>query len=395
MNRIEADLAIVGAGIIGASAAYHASKRGLKVALLDAAVPASGTSGACDGYVAISSKKPGLMMQLAAASQQLYPQVAADLRLDPELEPAGGLLICETRRVREQIEGQVAAIEAAGVAMPFCEGEALRRIEPHLSADIYGAYDIPGESIVNPYRMTLALVDGAIARGARTFWHTKPVGFDIAGDRITRMDTTAGEIVARNYLFAAGVWSAKLGTMVGIDLPIVPRRGELVVTERGAALARRYLQSGLYIAAKADPEYAKRDDPLARLGHGFCLEVNAQGQCIIGSTRAFVGYDRRTTPEGVAAIVREAVKRVPALARVRMLRCFAGLRPYVPDGKPIIGRSGRLKNLLVGTGHEGDGISLSQITGDILADLAADRPPRIDVSYLSPDRFAAARLAAA
>jgi glycine/D-amino acid oxidase-like deaminating enzyme len=146
--------------------------------------------------------------------------------------------------------------------------------------------------------------------------------------------------------------------------------------------------SANYLLAKADPEAAARStDPLVRIGHGFCLEVNAQGQCILGSTRAFVGYDRQTTPDGVAAIVREAVRRLPALASVPMLRAFAGLRPYVPDKLPIVGRSGRIPNLLVATGHEGDGICLSVVTGDIVADLALGRAPRLDVAELTPDRF--------
>jgi len=123
--------------------------------------------------------------------------------------------------------------------------------------------------------------------------------------------------------------------------------------------------------------------------------VNAQGQCIIGSTRSFVGHDRRTTPEGIAAIVREAVKRMPALARVRVLRVFAGLRPYVDDKKPIIGRSGRVANLLVAAGHEGDGICLSAITGVLIADLATGRTPELDIAELTPDRFPPPNLAAA
>src|SRR5262249_22303340 len=162
----------------------------------------------------------------------------------------------------------------------------------------------------------------------------------------------------------------ELGKMAGLTLPVIPRRGELVVTTRVPGIATHYLMSATYLVAKANPEAAEAsNDPLAKIGHGFCLEVNAQGQCIIGSTPSFVGYDRRTTPEGVRHIVVEAIKRLPALAKVPMLRSFAGLRPYVPDKKPIIGRSSTLSNVLVATGHEGDGICLSVITGDMIADL--------------------------
>ena len=73
--------------------------------------------------------------------------------------------------------------------------------------------------------------------------------------------------------------------------------------------------------------------------------------------------------------------------RARVLRCFAGFRPYVADGKPIVGRSGIVENLLVAAGHEGDGICLSPITGVLITDLATGKKPAFDIVELSPDRF--------
>jgi len=388
MTVIETDLAIVGGGIIGASCAYQAAKRGLKVVIVDSAVPAGGTSGACDGYVAVSSKKPGLMMELAVASKQIYPEIVRELALDPEYMEVGGMLVVEDPADLEALESHVAALRSVGVPMEFLDRPRMLELEPHLSPTLHGAWRCPVEAIVNPYRMTLALVAGAVERGARTLWRTRPSGFETSGGRITAMLIPDGRVVAEQYAFCAGVWSDELGRQVGLSLPVIPRRGELVVTERGAAPARHYLMSAKYLVAKADPEAAARSsDPRMRIGHGFCLEVNAQGQCIIGSTRAFVGYDRSVTPEGVSIILAEAIKRVPAVAHTKVLRVFAGLRPYVDDKKPIIGRSSHVTNLLVAAGHEGDGICLSQITGAIIADLATGRTPTIDVRPLTPDRF--------
>ncbi len=391
MATIETDLAVLGCGVIGSSCAYQAARRGLKVAMIDAQMPTAGTSGACDGYVAVSSKKPGLMMALAAASQGVFQSLTKELKVGFEYDPAGGLLLCEDEALRDQVLPQVEAVRAAGVEMPFLERRQMLALEPELSPGLFGAYHIPSEAVVNPYRLNLALVDGAIAEGARPLWQTRPLGFEVAGGQIRSMATTAGSLRAEQYLISAGVWSGELGAKLGLEIPVVPRRGEIVVTERGAALARHYLQSAKYIAAKAAPiaSGAALDLP-TRLGHGFVLEVNAEGQCIIGSTRAFAGFDRRTTAEGVAVIIQEALARVPALANARMLRAFAGLRPYVPDGRPIIGRSGTIDNLLVATGTEGDGICLSAITGQLIADLATGRKPAFDIAPLTPDRFAPA-----
>lgn len=388
MTRIEADLAIIGTGIIGASCAYHASKRGLKVAMVDARMPTAGTSGACDGYVSISSKKPGLTMELAALSKRLYPEVVADLGRDVEYRTCGGLLLIEDPATLPLLEERAAGVRSYGFDMTLLDRTGMLAVEPNLSPQLHGAFRCPAEAIVNPYLMTLGLVARAVTRGARTFWGAKPTGVTLDGNRIRAIETTAGRVVAEQYVFSAGIWSGELGALVGLDLPVIPRLGELVVTARSPGIATHYLMSANYLVAKANPEAAETStDPLVRLGHGFCLEVNALGQCIIGSTRAFVGYDRPTSAAGMAAIVSEAIKRLPALARVPILRSFAGLRPYVPDHKPIIGRSSRIDNLLVAAGHEGDGICLSVITGDLIADLATGRAPRLDIAALTPDRF--------
>ncbi len=390
MPLIETDLAVIGAGIIGSSCAFHAARRGLRVALIDARQPTRGTSGECDGYVAISSKKPGLVMEMAAASKRMYPEVCAALRIDPQYHPTGGLMILEDEETFQSVAGHVEAVRGCGVPMTFLDRSRMLEAEPTLSPALFGAYEVPVEAVVNPYRMTLALADAARAAGAVAHWETRPLGFELEGKRIKAMDTTAGRVVAQHYVFSAGIWSRALGAMVGIDLPVAPRRGELVVTERCKGMVKRYLQSARYLTAKGKPdEVATTADPLMRLGHGFCLEWTPEGNCMMGSSRAFVGYDRRTTPWGVAAIVQEAIRYVPALARVNILRSFSGLRPFVPDGKPIIGRSGLVENVIVATGHEGDGICLSQITGEIVADLAQGRAPRLDVSPLTPDRFGA------
>ena len=385
---VEAEIAILGAGIVGAACAWHLARRGRRVVLIDRAMPTAGTSGACDGYVSISSKKPGLVMAMAAESKRLYPEVVADIGRDVDYRTCGGLLLVEDPATLDQLEERAAGVRSYGFDMHHLDRTAMLALEPNLSPALHGAFRCPGEAIVSPYLMALGQVARAVDRGAATLWEAEPTGFEMAGDRILSVDTTRGRVRAEQFVFAAGVWSGDLGRMLGLDLPVIPRRGELVVTARAPGIATHYLMSANYLLAKADPDAALRSpDPLVRIGHGFCLEVNALGQCIIGSTRAFVGYDRRTTPEGVAAIVREAVRRLPALASVPMLRSFAGLRPYVPDKLPIVGRSGRIPNLLVATGHEGDGICLSVVTGDIIADLATDRAPRLDVASLTPDRF--------
>ena len=396
MAIIEVDLAVVGCGAVGASCAYQAAKRGLNVAVFDAKMPTAGSSGACNGSICGTTKRPGLMMELTVASKALFPEIVEDLGGGLEYKVNGGLMICEDEAVAEAAEPHAAELHDVGTEISYLSGERLRQAEPALSPDLHGAYHVPDEATINAQMWTFALVRGAVALGARTFWNTSPLGFEVDGARIKAMDTAAGRVVAENYLFTAGVWSRPLGAMVGVDIPVVPRRGELVMTDRGAAFTGMKLISAQYLTVKQDAEtVAASEDPAIRLGYGFSLGTSAHGQTMMGSTRAFVGYDSRSTPEGIATLISEAIKRVPPLAGARVLRCFAGFRPYVADGKPIVGRSGIVENLLVAAGHEGDGICLSPITGAMIADLATGKKPAYDIGELTPDRFGVAKAEAA
>ena len=102
---------------------------------------------------------------------------------------------------------------------------------------------------------------------------------------------------------------------------------------------------------------------------GFSLEQSDSGNILVGSTREFVGFDRRTTFDGVRSIASRIAPVIPALTRVPVIRTFGGLRPYTPDGLPILGKVAGLEGFIMAAGHEGDVIALSAITGELIADL--------------------------
>lgn len=397
MERVETEIAIFGAGIMGAACAYEIAKSGRRVLLVDRAQPNAGSSGACDGYVSVSTKTPGPALTLARESQILYAALADELghaRID--YARRGGLMLVETADDLPKMEAHAALLSETGVDARLVDRRALLALEPYLSPDLHGAVHCPGEAQVTPYLVTLALIEAARQRGARTIWNAAPAAFDIAGTRIAKAGMVgaqgyAFEIVAEQYVFCAGVWSREIGALAGLELPVVPRRGELLVTTRGRQIASHFLVSARYLTAKLDPEATKTsDDPLLRMGYGFTLETTPHGQHVIGNTRTFVGHDRSVSREGYVTILAQGAKRVPALAALRILRSFAGLRPFVADKRPLIGRSRRRENAIVATGHEGDGITLAPLTAKIVSSLASGRTPPVSLDGLDPDRFAPA-----
>ena len=117
------------------------------------------------------------------------------------------------------------------------------------------------------------------------------------------------------------------------------------------------------------------------------LEQTASGNLLLGSTREFVGFDRRTSLEGVRRIAARTSRILPCLKKMNIIRTFAGLRPYTPDGLPILGPVEVLKGFFMAAGHEGDGIALAPITGMLIAQLLVDGQPAIPLDDLGLHRF--------
>jgi sarcosine oxidase subunit beta len=120
---------------------------------------------------------------------------------------------------------------------------------------------------------------------------------------------------------------------------------------------------------------------------GLALSQTKKGNILIGATREFVGYDTRVTYDGIKEILKNAARLVPALKELNIIRVMAGLRPYTPDGLPLIGWVNGLEGLFIAAGHEGDGIALSPVTGKVVAGLICDKSSFVDMAPFDPNRF--------
>jgi sarcosine oxidase subunit beta len=393
MREIRVDVAIIGSGIIGTACADELTGLGFTVALIDRAEPCAGATGACDGFVCMSTKVPGITLDLAAESQRLWQNLADTIGRDIGYSRPGALVVAETEIEPQALERHAEKLWAAGVVAELHDRNGLLAIEPNFGPRVHAALHCPGDAHVVGFLAAQALAARAIERGAIPLWRCDLAPFELGSSEIRRVVLKTGGnsvcVAAEQWLLAAGLGSRAIGEQLGLPLPIEPRRGDLVVTDRLARpLIRHLCSSAHYLVAKGNPALAETsDDPRIRLGYGFIAEPTGEGQMILGSSRIFRGEDRRSDIDVVRMILDEAVARLPDLAGAPILRSFAGLRPFVPDGKPIIGRSRRWTNLLVATGHEGDGIALAPITGRLVGELARGRAPSFPLDVLSPDRF--------
>ncbi len=376
------DIVVIGAGIIGAACALYLARAGAAVTVVERDFPASGTSRACDGLILFSDKLSPAELALAQASAALWAELAQPgaLPLDFEYRRAGTLVLYESEAGLDAGRRKVAELAAAGVRAEIVSGAALRALEPALAPNLAGAAFYPDEAQVDARLATLAMLAAARRLGARFVAGAQVIGLaQDAGGRITGVRTAAEMLPAAAVVCAAGVWSAELLRPLSIALPIRPRKGHILVTARRPGLLRHPLLEGSYAASV--------QAAAGVVQVALVAEATGPGNLLLGSSREFVGYDRVVSGNVVAAIAARAARFLPALARTDVIRSYAGLRPWTPDHLPLVGPVGAAPGLWLATGHEGAGIGLAPVTGQIIAKwLVSGRMPAL-AEPISPERF--------
>ncbi|MFZ5633221.1 MAG: NAD(P)/FAD-dependent oxidoreductase [Bacillota bacterium] len=384
------DVVIVGGGIVGACTAYFLAKKGVRVTVVEAGDIAAGASGSCDRAIMIQSKNPGLMMQMALAGAEIYRGLESELGAELEYNNAGGMILIENEEEMGVMEQIVKRQRAAGIDVRIIGRREAQERQPAVSPHILGSTYWDGDADVNPMRVCLAMAGAARTLGARFLLHTRVSGFLTDKGRVAGVRTSGGDISSDTVLIAAGAWSPELGQMAGVNIPIVPRKGQILVTEPLPPLIRGNVLSGSYIASKHNPELAGKDNVIKKkLGIGLSLGQTRSGNLLVGGSRQFAEYDRSTNVDAVRAIAENAARLFPVLKNVRIIRTFAGLRPYTPDGLPILGPAPERPGLFIAAGHEGDGIALGPFTGRLMAEVLTGGNHGWDLRPFRPERFTA------
>ncbi len=377
----KADVVVIGGGVIGSSVAYHLSKRRVKVLLVEKNGLVSGTSSACDGLVYLQSKRPGAHLKLAMESRKRFDSLQEELGIDIEFRGRGGMVVVENQEELEAMRLFVEDQKETGLEVTLLDRKQARELEPCLSERILACTYSPLDGQVNPISLALAFLQGAKARGAKISPFTGVTGFNLENHHIVGVRTTRGTIETRVVVNAAGIQAPEIGKLIDMEIPIKPRRGQILVTEALPPLLTRGLLSAKYLAAKYNPALAETAEI------GVSIEQTKNGGFLLGSTREFVGFDRRTTWSAMKRIALQTSRILPQLRDARVIRTFAGLRPFTPDGLPILGPVRNVEGFFMAAGHEGDGIALSPITGELVAEWIAEGSPGTDLSDFSLERF--------
>lgn len=385
---LESDVAVIGGGVIGASIAYYLSKENRKVVLLEKDQLACEASGACDGFITLQTKRPGIQLDLAIKSRKMFGGLTEELGRSIEYRKSGSMIVIEEESQLDLMEKFVDSQRQAGLDVNIVDNKEARRLEPALSEHIAGASYCPSDGLVNPMLLTIAFALAAEKHGAKICTGTEVSSIKVEGGKIRSLRTNLSEVKTNVVVNAAGIYASFVGAMVGINIPIKPRRGQLVVTQPSPLFIRSGLNDARYLLTKLWPDQVRgSEDELDKLSGGLAVEQTESGNVLIGSTREFVGYDKGVTIEGITAMIRRSTRIIPRLRQLFAIRAFAGLRPYTPDGLPIMDMVNNLEGFVIAAGHEGDGIALSPITGKTVAEMITEGKVDPSLNSFSLGRF--------
>lgn len=389
LENLRTDAVVIGGGVIGSSTAYHLSKAGIKVLLLEKKGISLESSGACDGSCFIQSKKPGAALELALKSLDQYEALEKELPETIEFKRTGGMILIENENQTKFMEQYVETRKQHGVDVRIISGEKAREICPCLADDVIGASYSPLDGQVDPFRLNLGFLEGARRKGARILFGSSVAKIAIDEGSVKYVMTDKGTKIRTDIVVnAGGVHSGEIGEMVGVKIPITPKRGQLLVTEKLPPTVPMPMLDAKYIAVKLAPYLLdEMGEEAKRLGLGLVIEQTRSGTVLAGSTRELVGYDTGVTFEGMCAIARNTVRYFPRLSQFAVIRAFSGLRPSTPDGYPILGPTAKVKGFFVAAGHEGDGIALAPISGRVISEFIVQGKSSFPVGEFSPDRF--------
>jgi sarcosine oxidase subunit beta len=371
---VTADVVIVGAGVVGASAAHHLASLGAKVVLLErgAQLGEGSTGRATGGFRA--QYETEINVRLSLASREKLRRFADEIGADPGYQPCGYLWLAADAaqlaalRAAQRLQHALGLTEARMVGL-----DEIGTLQPHAVLDgVAGGAFCPTDGFLRPLAILDGYLQSARRLGAQIHFGARVDGFELREGRIESVRAAGQSFTAGAYLDAAGPWAAQVAALAGLDLPVVPLRRQLAVTAPFDGLPDAmpmtiWLRDGFHL----------------RVRDGRVLLLwPTEGAADPFSTEVDDGWIERVT-----AMARS---RVPALGAARIDRgaCRAGLYEMSPDRHALVGRAPGFDNLWLACGSSGHGVMHAPAVGQLVAEqIVHGRARLLDATALRPERF--------
>ncbi|GHF42160.1 glycine oxidase ThiO [Kitasatospora xanthocidica] len=381
-STARADVLVIGGGVIGLAVAWRAAQRGLRTAVVDPS-PGGGAGRVAAGMLApVTELQYGEepLLRLGMASNERYADFAAELTgasggQDTGYRRCGTVAVALDSDDREELRELHAFHRRLGLESTWLTGREARKLEPMLAPGVRGGLHVADDHQVDGRRLLTALLQACENAGVLVH-RAEAVELLVEGDRAVGARLSTHEtLAAGQVVLAAGPHSHRLAGLPGGVLPAIrPVKGQ-VLRLRVPDAYRPFLSRNVRAVVR---------------GQHIYLVPRENGELVIGATTEEQGYDTTVTAGGVYELLRDAHELVPGLTELPLLETSAGLRPGSPDNAPLLGPTA-LPGLVAATGHYRNGVLLTPVTADLVAEyLATGELPELAQPF-TPTRFSPAR----
>ncbi len=369
----ETAVAVVGGGINGCALAYELSKRDIDVAVVERDILASGATGRCGAGIR-QQWSTRENVTLAMRSMDIFEQLSEELQADIGLRQGGYLVIVHDEDGMQQSERNVELQQSLGLNVELLSPEKITDVVPILDVDgidAIGATFCPTDGHADPFKTAHAYARAAEQQGARFYPFTEVEDVLTNGGAVVGVRTNRGDITSEYVVNAAGAWSKQIAGMAGVELPNVPTKKEILVTER---MERVF------------------DAMVISFKDGIYFSQQEEGQVLGGipPPETVTGYDDTATLSFLQHMSRTLTRYAPVLRHINILRQWTGYYDVTPDARPILGEVDELQGFVQCNGFSGHGFMLAPIVARVIAQRIAGEQPEVDISGLRYDRFSKA-----
>lgn len=369
------DVLIVGGGVIGLSLAWELAQHDAKVCVIDRGQLGKEASWAGAGMIPPGAHRSCWqnatpLEQLEGYSQALqaewHQRLLDQTGIDNEYRRCGAVQLAFTGTDADTLSHKSQRWQALGISCHELDPATLADLEPALAAQaakVTHAVHLPTETQIRNPRHLQALIAACQNAGVDLRSDAELLEFRTSESRVAQATTATGPIEADHFCLTAGSWSGQLAASLGIELPVQPIRGQIVLLQGPTGLLKRNILVGpRYIVSRND------------------------GRLLVGSTQEDAGFENTSTESGVAELMRFAKSISPTIAELPIETQWAGLRPGTLDGLPYLGQLPNFENTWIATGHFRAGLQLSPATAVVMRSLILGQQPPVNITSLTVRR---------